>query len=1118
MRAGVEGRSKLILVIGGSALTVAIAIAVNLATGGEIPAAVEPVRPWLWHIVAALTVFSAICSVVLYDPEARKYLTFMDIIEAEQLQDNSFVEHREGMLGLVDLVVHDALAQYLGNSSILRLKLQDSPEAVGRSERSIGDSTVLETFDDGDGSLLILGGPGAGKTVLLAQLAAELLDRARERPDQPIPLLVPLAEWQGQSERWLYKFRSFAAFRRVGARKLDDHPADLGSWLVRHLHRRYRIKPPVGRRWIAQHRLVLLLDGLDEVSSDFRNKCVKQMDSVVTHENCPPVVITCRSVCYAELPRVIRLRRALTIAPLTRAQIQTSLSVEENGLRDAMRSDPALSELLVSPLLLHIARSVYRDLPDQATARRGDRGYRTHARLMDAYLNELLGRRGRTGEGGPTTTLRQLVQLARMTSGNNSAKIFDLRQIFRKCELPVAADFVSKSLLLGPMAATAIIVGVIFPTAMRIDLLSAILLAIPLFAVISVAAIFQYEKGLPPNPLRLRRGRRVVGAVVGMGIGVATGVVMNQLIGFPLSDTLMLSPTWSKIVVMLGSLALAGLAWFVSETRWRPLIFGVGVTLCVLLIAFPPPAEAVSISLSIGLPFGVFYVILSVAASDVSYDPDGGQHNRGGLLTGIVYGVGILAALTVAAVLGAPFVKTVPTFLFAFPVGLVLAYLPAVPLTVVLTLSVTPLARRLTFSWLGILPARLGPLLRELSRIGLVTRPAGRWQFTHSLLREHLATLDPYDSVHRDRLLEEDIPVSTRLVDAVGAASSEHLGLDNLVPGDFLVTRDDLLVNPDPHALALLDRAQSLGELFDLSRGRLLLVAHGDARQIRRIVGDMALSLLNGDRSRAPLMLDASTWTTQVKLPGKFDCEQPARSITAWAARGLVDACELDSAAALHLLISLRIPVLVYGFDELSFVRQMIFKASLNEFRYAYPEIPVALFCNVDEYTGTDQPLSGGVAVEVQTRRSSNPGYELLKAGDFIRAVEYYERNLANDGPRDAQSLSEWRNFAEALHFAGDLEQAERRYREALAAAVNRMPAESALLLDLHAGLGETLHMLGRLDEAESHHREAFNGFELYYGPRHPRTLGQRDRLATILYVQGKMVEYWTLLREGLDS
>src|SRR5262249_10545023 len=93
-------------------------------------------------------------------------------------------------------------------------------------------------FDRSARSLLILGAEGSGKSLAMAQLANDLIDRAESDADEPVPVIVQLSTWSGAAG-------SAEAFTR---------------WLIGQL-RPYQIPPDLGARWLQDERLVILLDG-----------------------------------------------------------------------------------------------------------------------------------------------------------------------------------------------------------------------------------------------------------------------------------------------------------------------------------------------------------------------------------------------------------------------------------------------------------------------------------------------------------------------------------------------------------------------------------------------------------------------------------------------------------------------------------------------------------------------------------------------------------------------------------------------------------------------------------------------------------------------------------------
>lgn len=98
---------------------------------------------------------------------------------------------------------------------------------------------MTQVYDDADGELLILGAPGSGKTTLLLELARDLLFRAEQDEDHPIPVVFNLSSWAMKRQTlsdWLVEELKWRA-RRIGGWGIDlSSPSDpsrtsLAQWL-----------------------------------------------------------------------------------------------------------------------------------------------------------------------------------------------------------------------------------------------------------------------------------------------------------------------------------------------------------------------------------------------------------------------------------------------------------------------------------------------------------------------------------------------------------------------------------------------------------------------------------------------------------------------------------------------------------------------------------------------------------------------------------------------------------------------------------------------------------------------------------------------------------------------
>lgn len=148
--------------------------------------------------------------------------------------------------------------------------------------------------------LVILGGPGSGKTTLAVQLLRELL--ATRQPGEPIPVLVSLAGWdpieQPQLHTWL------------AARLAEDYPS-LSAF-----------GPTTAQALAEQGHLLPILDGLDELPEPRQPEVIAALNTSLTDTD--QLVLTCRTTEYTKA--VTKAGDVLTSAaviapkPLTAAQ------------------------------------------------------------------------------------------------------------------------------------------------------------------------------------------------------------------------------------------------------------------------------------------------------------------------------------------------------------------------------------------------------------------------------------------------------------------------------------------------------------------------------------------------------------------------------------------------------------------------------------------------------------------------------------------------------------------------------------------------------------------------------------------------------------------------------
>jgi DNA polymerase III delta prime subunit len=186
-------------------------------------------------------------------------------------------------------------------------------------------------FDAAQGRLLILGKPGAGKTTTMLELTQELLARARNDANAPIPVVLPLSSWE--------------------ISQLSIH-----EWLISELQSKYGVKQRFGRQLLADRRLILMLDGLDELKAVYQTDCIQAINRFLESDERPQyVVVSSRSEEYDINQTKLKLNTAICIKDLDNQQIEKYLTdINCRDLWTILNRDLELLMLIRQPFWLSI--------------------------------------------------------------------------------------------------------------------------------------------------------------------------------------------------------------------------------------------------------------------------------------------------------------------------------------------------------------------------------------------------------------------------------------------------------------------------------------------------------------------------------------------------------------------------------------------------------------------------------------------------------------------------------------------------------------------------------------------------------------------------------------------
>ena len=240
------------------------------------------------------------------------------------------------------------------------------------------DKNISHIFDEMNRALLILGEPGTGKTITLLQLAQDLIERVEQDESfiEPVPVVFNLSTWsQGQT---------------------------LIEWLVAELSSKYQIPKRMGQPWLEQHRILPLLDGLDEVNPADRAACVEAINTFGQEFGLSGLAVCSRVTDYTALPVRLKLNGAIRLQPLSLEQVDDYLEAageQLTVLRTALEVDEELQSLAQTPLTLGIMVLAYQDLPVEGLVGQAQQSLEARRRhLFETYIERMFRRKGQGDE------------------------------------------------------------------------------------------------------------------------------------------------------------------------------------------------------------------------------------------------------------------------------------------------------------------------------------------------------------------------------------------------------------------------------------------------------------------------------------------------------------------------------------------------------------------------------------------------------------------------------------------------------------------------------------------------------------------------------------------------
>jgi energy-coupling factor transporter ATP-binding protein EcfA2 len=185
-------------------------------------------------------------------------------------------------------------------------EIEELPVELDRSFEKLQQTDIFNQIGQGK-TLLILGEPGSGKTIALLQLAQRLIEKTENNLSQLIPIVLNLSSWAKKQQK-------------------------IEEWLIEELREKYQVPQSLSQPWIEQEKLILLLDGLDEVKIEYRNNCVRALNNFITNHGITEIVVCSRVKDYEALKQKLKLSSAICIEPLSSEQVHSFLAKAGDSL------------------------------------------------------------------------------------------------------------------------------------------------------------------------------------------------------------------------------------------------------------------------------------------------------------------------------------------------------------------------------------------------------------------------------------------------------------------------------------------------------------------------------------------------------------------------------------------------------------------------------------------------------------------------------------------------------------------------------------------------------------------------------------------------------------------
>lgn len=333
---------------------------------------------------------------------------FKDYLQALYRQIVRYLD--QAVIRLIDLEAEatpDAVPRKRTDDILLEF-FESSIFATPQDDKVPSYKTFAEAFEYHNGRLLLLGEPGAGKTITLMSHARDAVAARLDDPQKPLPILKIVATWQ------------------------SNPPMPIADWCAGQL---FELKPI-----IESGKAQLLLDGLDELGEQqeirtekkdprtgeimrnhLTNEPVTQVvdkfdprskfiETIVSINPANQILLTSRVQDYMAIGQQIPLDGAVTLQPLT--DIQLADYLENHPLIfNTIRNDNTLRDLARTPLLLSLITFAFDKLDENLKTKGNLSSGDVRDVIFETYCRQRYDHEARKKNADLAFTYREMLEI-----------------------------------------------------------------------------------------------------------------------------------------------------------------------------------------------------------------------------------------------------------------------------------------------------------------------------------------------------------------------------------------------------------------------------------------------------------------------------------------------------------------------------------------------------------------------------------------------------------------------------------------------------------------------------------------------------------------------------------